>query len=129
MRRLGLNDGRCTFDEFLDTGVVLSQFLQPNADVDDMCDVAFPGLVDRVTSLDLLVLLPLLRDEVQKHIVCQDGLVERRSLLLGQSNVYDPHDLVVQHVIHVVLLAQAQQRGKEVRTSSHHVLGLQNVFL
>lgn len=54
----------CTLDDSLDSGVGLRNFPQLHGQVDEMSNEAFPGLIDRRTSLDLLIFFDLLTDEV-----------------------------------------------------------------
>lgn len=49
-----------TFGDRLDAVALVAEFLQFDAEIDDMGDIPFPALVDRIASSDLLVVLSFL---------------------------------------------------------------------
>lgn len=85
-----------TFDDSFDSGVGLRNFPQFHGQVDEMSNEAFPGLVDRRTSLDLLVLLDLLTDEIKQDVVLENGGIEGRGFSFCQCDLNDLDDLVME---------------------------------
>ena len=79
-----------------------------------MSDVALAELVDWVSSFDLFVLFPFLRDEGHQDVFFENRLVEEAVARLLEGNLDYFDDLVVQDVVHVILFDQVEQNGEKV---------------
>lgn len=118
-----------TFNETLYILIVFCYFLKLHGEIDEVGDEALARLVDRCASLDLLVLLHLLADEVQQDTVLKHCNVEGRVLRLTQSNFKDFDDFIVKEIVERVLAEKIEEDGEEVFRASHNIPSVEDVLL
>ena len=121
--------GNGTFDDSFDSGVGLCDFPQFHCEVDEMGDEAFPGLVDGSSSLDLLVFLDFLTDEVEEEVVLENGRIEGGCFSFSKCNLNDLDDLVVQQIVQRIFSEEVDEDGEEAVRLSHDFASVDDVLL
>lgn len=93
-----------------------------------MCDVTLAVLVDRISSFDFFIFLPLCLDEVEEDVIFEDGFVELGFLGLGEGGLDDADDFVVEQVVHVVSFHEVEHGWEEVSCPSDDIFGMEDVI-
>lgn len=75
MKTQNLNRDRLTSSELLDFSILFTQLSQFHGQVDDMSDITFSRLVDRIFSPYFFILFCHRIDEIQEHILTENTIV------------------------------------------------------
>ena len=117
------------FDDLADGLVGVLEFVHFEAEVDDVGDVAFAVPALGFSGFDLFVLDHFLADEGHQEVVLEEGFVEVGVFGVGEGDLDDFGDFVVEDVVHFVLFHEGDDHGEEVVDFGGDLAGVHDVLL
>lgn len=89
-----------------------------------MSYVTFSMLICWLARFDFFIFRSFLWDKGDEYIIFENGIVKGRVLFFSECDLYDFHELIVEHVIHLILFHEIDDDFKEILSFSYYLLAI-----